>query len=95
MSNEFIKHLYFCKVLIISLQEHAAWLASPSTSIAMCRAGDIMLFWGGIFGKLRHEERNAKGKHGNREDELRGQDVCTCVCVCVFLFLRVSVLGQI
>lgn len=28
-------------------QEHAAWLASPSTSIAMCRAGDVMLFWGG------------------------------------------------
>lgn len=30
-------------------EEHAAWLASPSTSIAMCRAGDVMLFWGGVF----------------------------------------------
>ena len=30
-------------------QEHAAWLTSPTTSIAMCRAGDVMLFWGGNF----------------------------------------------
>eukprot|EP00435_Cladocopium_sp_Y103_P061856 s143_g23.t1 len=28
-------------------QEYAAWLASRETSIAMCRAGDVMLFWGG------------------------------------------------
>ena len=28
-------------------QDYAAWLANRETSIAMCRAGDVMLFWGG------------------------------------------------
>ena len=29
-------------------QEYATWVASRDTSIAMCRAGDVMLFWGGV-----------------------------------------------
>ena len=32
----------------ICLQDYAAWLANRETSIAMCRAGDVMLFWGGM-----------------------------------------------
>ena len=38
-------------------QEYAAWLASRETSIAMCRAGDVMLFWGGAwFGAIWRAE---------------------------------------